>query len=46
VAGQYKFQVRAGQVVITPSIPDPEPCALMLPGWGIVGFAARRRRHA
>jgi len=37
-------QPRRDAVKITGAIPEPQTCALMLAGLGVMGFVARRRR--
>ena len=41
-ADNFAWAVRDGDVA---AVPEPETYALMLAGLGLVGFAARRRRH-
>jgi hypothetical protein len=43
IAGQYNFEVRAGQVIV-PGVPEPQTYALMLAGLGVLGWVALRRR--
>lgn len=42
-ANYYAWAVSSGDVA---AIPEPETCALMLTGLGLVGFVARRRKLA
>ena len=35
-----------GQVIVMPSVPEPATWAMMIAGFGLVGFAMRRRRPA
>lgn len=43
VAGRYVFEVRNGNVIVPGAVPEPEAWALMLVGFGLMGFALRRR---
>lgn len=44
ILGQYNFQVRGGEVVVS-VVPEPETYALMALGLGVVGWASRRRKR-
>lgn len=40
--GQFRFQVRNGQVVL-PGVPEPSTWAMLIAGFGLVGATMRRR---
>lgn len=45
VAGQYLFQVRGGRIEVpSGAVPEPSTWAMMLVGFGAIGFGSRRRR--
>ncbi len=43
-SGSSEFGSYAGNIAISP-IPEPETYAMLLVGLGLIGFAARRRKH-
>ncbi len=48
-AGQYLFEVRNGQVIPPPGVPEPSTWAMMLVGFaglGAAGYSASRRRSS
>lgn len=45
VAGQYLFQVRGGRIEVpSGAVPEPSTWAMMLVGFGAIGYGSRRRR--
>ena len=45
VAGQYLFQVRGGRIEVPAgAVPEPSTWAMMLVGFGAIGYGSRRRR--
>ena len=45
VAGRYMFQVRDGNVMPAPGVPEPATWAMMIGGFGLAGAAARRAKR-
>jgi hypothetical protein len=44
VPGQFLFEVRDGQVIVTPGVPESSTWAMIVLGFCGIGFVARRRR--